>query len=98
MELQTIAVVISAGVFGVSVVSQIVFFAYAWGRVNETIEGIKQEAKDESARTMTAIRDVSHGLSEVAKVTHEHGKDIQALKTWRDIVSPTFKANGRPAQ
>ena len=104
MELQTIAVLISAAVFGVSVVSQIAFFAYAWGRVNKTVESVentivevKHEAKEESEKTLTAIRDVSHSLSEVAKVTQEHGKDIQALKTWRDIVAPTWKqANGRP--
>lgn len=68
-------------------------FTYGYGKLTQKVDGLKED-RDE---TLTAIKDLAHAVYQHTQKLEVHGNEIQALKTWREIVNPTIggaKRNG----
>jgi hypothetical protein len=68
-------------------------FVYGYGKLVEKVDGLK----DNHDETVTAIKDLAHAVYKHAEKLESHGNEIQALKTWREIITPTMtqaKRNG----
>lgn len=69
------------------------FFTYGYGRLTNKVDALKED-RDE---TLTAIKDLAHAVYRHTEKLEAHSNEIQALKTWREIVNPTIgqaKRNG----
>jgi hypothetical protein len=68
-------------------------FVYGYGKLVEKVDGLK----DNHDETVTAIKDLAHAVYKHSEKLENHSNEIQALKTWREIVNPTItqaKRNG----
>ncbi len=88
MDLQTISVLIAAAVFLASLVAQLVFFAYAWGKVNQTVENIEEAAAKESARVSITLSTVSQTMERINDKVEDHGTRITKVEEWRRLITP----------
>jgi len=77
----------------VGLIIQGVFFTYGYGKLTQKVDGLK----DDRDKTLAAIKDLAHAVYQHTQKLEAHGNEIQALKTWREIVNPTIspaKRNG----
>lgn len=76
----------------ITIATQVCLLAYFWGKFAEKVDNLKEDRNE----LMASIKDISHGVYNLTLTVNEHGRKIQALETWRDIVTPNIhtKRNG----
>jgi hypothetical protein len=66
---------------------------YFYGKLVQKVDGLKEDRNE----TLAAIKDLAHAVYQHTQKLESHGNEIQALKTWREIITPTIspaKRNG----
>lgn len=88
MELSAILTILA---IVVGLIIQGALFTYGYGKLTQKVDGLKEDRD----QTLTAIKDLAHAVYEHSKKLEIHGNEIQALKTWREIVNPSLTAAKR---
>lgn len=76
----------------VTIATQVCLLAYFWGKFSEKVDNLKEDRNE----IMAGIKDMGRSMYNLTMTVNEHGKKIQALETWRDMITPNVhtKRNG----
>ena len=74
--MENLPVIIQVSSLVITLGTQAFLLAYAWGKISEKVDGLKEDRNE----IMAALKDTGHAVNKLADKVQKHGQDIEVLK------------------